>query len=254
MLKAFSIVGLSYEDYVRRYCVLDGMGVIRGTKERMIPELRGLLAKVMLRRTRKEVAPEMPDIDFQFLEVQPKGAKDIVAPEDCTLEWLEAHRNADPEDRVAVAMAKAQELVGHIEFAIENNLLQQIVVFGWHVEPLKELVGMLHERHITAASITGQTSSKDREQVQQWFREGRLQVVCANILAAGTAIDLSAARHAYALELDWVPGNNLQAVNRLVSMDKQDKVTVDVVTWPGSTDDRVQRVLMRRVRELNQLI
>jgi hypothetical protein len=30
-------------------------------------------------------------------------------------------------------------------------------------------------------------------------------------------------------------------------------VTVDVTTWPGSTDDRVQQVLMRRVRELSQL-
>jgi SWI/SNF-related matrix-associated actin-dependent regulator 1 of chromatin subfamily A len=260
MLKAFGVVGLSYEDYVRRYCVLDGMGVIRGTKESMIPELRGLLAKVMLRRTRKEVAPEMPDIDFQFLEVKPAPGVDLKYAAGKTDAELEAYIDAqqtgtwDVEDRIAVAMAKAQELVGHIEFAIENNLLQQIVVFGWHVEPLKELVGMLHERHITAASITGQTSSKDREQVQQWFREGRLQVVCANILAAGTAIDLSAARHAYMLELDWVPGNNLQAVNRMVSMDKMDKVTVDVVTWPGSVDDRVQRVLMRRVRELNQLI
>jgi len=37
-------------------------------------------------------------------------------------------------------------------------------------------------------------------------------------------------------------------------MDKQEPVTVDVVTWPGSTDDRVQQVLTRRVREINQLV
>jgi SWI/SNF-related matrix-associated actin-dependent regulator 1 of chromatin subfamily A len=260
MLKAFGVVGLSYEDYVRRYCVLDGLGVIRGTKESMIPELRGLLAKVMLRRTRKEVAPEMPDIDFQFLEVQPKGAKDISAPsgfamnDAALLDWLEMQRNADQEDRIAVAMAKARELVNHIEFAIENNLLQQIVVFGWHVEPLKWLNCELVARGISVGLITGATTGLMREVVQDRFRDGDLQVVAANILAAGTAIDLSSARHAYMLELDWVPGNNLQAVNRMVSMDRMDKVTVDVVTWPGSVDDRVQRVLMRRVRELNQLI
>jgi SWI/SNF-related matrix-associated actin-dependent regulator 1 of chromatin subfamily A len=259
MLKAFGVVGLSYEDFVRRYCVLDGMGVIRGTKESMIPELRGLLAKVMLRRTRREVAPEMPDIDFQFLEVQPKGGHDLDVETDRLSEaellpWLEAHQTADREDRIAVAMAKARELVNHIEFAIENNLLQQIVVFGWHTEPLGWLASELRERGIIAETLTGKTSSPKREFIQYQFREGRLQVVCANILAAGTAIDLSAARHAYMLELDWVPGNNLQAVNRMVSMDRMDKVTVDVVTWPGSVDDRVQRVLMRRVRELNQLI
>jgi SNF2 family DNA or RNA helicase len=170
-------------------------------------------------------------------------------------DWLEAnYNNVDAEDRIFVAMAKAQELVNHIKFAIENNLLQQIVVFGWHTEPLGWLASELRERGIIAETLTGKTSSPKREFIQYQFREGRLQVVCANILAAGTAIDLSSARHAYMLELDWVPGNNLQAVNRMVSMDRMDKVTVDVVTWPGSVDDRVQRVLMRRVRELNQLI
>jgi hypothetical protein len=53
--------------------------------------------------------------------------------------------------------------------------------------------------------------------------------------------------------MDWVPGVNAQAANRLVNMQRGDGVTVDVVTWPGSTDDRVQQVLMRRVRELLQL-
>ena len=46
----------------------------------------------------------------------------------------------------------------------------------------------------------------------------------ANIAAAGTAIDLSAASHGYFLELDWTPGSNLQAANRLVSMQKSEKV------------------------------
>jgi hypothetical protein len=54
--------------------------------------------------------------------------------------------------------------------------------------------------------------------------------------------------------LDWVPGNNAQAANRLISMEKEEKVTFDVVTWPGSTDDRVQKILLRRVAELSKLI
>ena len=77
--------------------------------------------------------------------------------------------------------------------------------------------------------------------------------MCANILAAGTTIDLSAARHAYFLELDWVPGNNVQAASRLVSMGKLDPVTCDVVTWPGSFDDKLHRTLLTRTRELSKL-
>jgi hypothetical protein len=36
-------------------------------------------------------------------------------------------------------------------------------------------------------------------------------------------------------------------------MDKREPVTIDVVTRPGSMDDRIQKVLLRRVRELGKL-
>lgn len=258
LLRAFGVVKMTYDEFVHRYCTVNSFTLqITGTKEAMIPELRALLATVMLRRTRAQVAPDMPKIDYQFLEVQPDRQVDLTAPTGQTdeqlVDYLESHPAADKEVRQEVAMAKVPALVEQIEFAIHNGLLKQCVVFGWHTAPLKELVGQLHERHITAASITGQTSPKEREQIQQQFLEGGLQVIAGNILACGTAIDLSAARHGYFLELDWVSGNNQQAANRLVNMDKLDKVTMDVVTWPGSVDDRVQQVLIRRVKELSQL-
>lgn len=256
MLRAFGAVGMTYLEFCRRYCRIDFLSQRPvGTKEDKIPELRELLAKVMLRRTRKQVAPDMPEISFDFLEITPtKGGADLRGvPENVTDTWLEAHAVADKEDRQAVALAKVGPLGDEIEFAIGNGLLKQTVVFGWHVEPLKALTRQLVARGIAAECITGETPQGQRDAIQQRFRAGETQGVCANILAAGTAIDLSAARHAYALELDWVPGNNSQAVNRLISMDKNDPVTVDVCTWPGSADDRVQKALLQRVRELSKL-
>jgi len=49
--------------------------------------------------------------------------------------------------------------------------------------------------------ITGATSPWERQKAQDSFAAGDDQVLCANILAAGTAIDLSAASHGYFLEL-----------------------------------------------------
>lgn len=263
MLRAFGVVGMTYDDYMLRYCYYpkgQPLDIRRplGTRSDRIPELKALLAKVMLRRTRKEVAPDMPDIDFQFFEVEPEHPTDLEVPagmpDDKLLAWLEANRAADRENRQAVALAKVPPLVEEIAFALENDLLKQTVVFGWHKEPLRELARWLSSEGITVDLITGDTPERKREEIQKAFREGRLQVICANIMAAGTAIDLSEASHAYFIELDWVPGNNMQAANRLVSMEKQEKVSADVVTWPGSADDRVQRVLMRRVKEINQLV
>lgn len=258
MLRAFGAVGMTYADFVNRYCTINTFtGRITGTNVARIPELKQILATIMLRRTRKEVAPDMPDIGFQFLEVKPTATPGYAIPagldDDALLEWVESHAAANAQDRQEVALAKVGPLVEEIAFAIENGLLAQTVVFGWHTEPLRKLTQELRGRGLSANIITGGTTRTKREVIQEWFRDGKCQVICANILAAGTAIDLSAARHAYALELDWVPGNNVQAVNRLVNMEKQDKVTVDVVTWPGSTDDRVQKVLLRRVEELSKL-
>lgn len=260
MLRAFGVVGMTYDEFIRRYCYFRPMeSKPLGTRKDRIPELRVLLSKIMLRRKRKDVAPDMPEIDFQFLEVEPYVVPaDMKVPvglsDEQMLAWLEANSATNKEDRVAVAQAKAAPLADEIEFAVTNGLLKQFTVFGWHIEPLETLCDLLRRRGVSTGLINGKTSTTDREKIQAEFRAGSLDGVVANILTAGTAIDLSAASHGYFLELDWVPGNNVQAASRMVSMDKKEPVTMDVVTWPGSADDRVQSVLMRRVRELSQLM
>lgn len=252
MLKAFGVVGMDYQTFIERYCVYDKWAdKIRGTKQSMIPELRALLATVMLRRTRKDVAPDMPAIDFQFLEITPTTAADLPAGIDT--EHLEDSPTSMQAERIAVAQSKVLPLAKNIDFAISNELLKQTVVFGWHTEPLEHLTRLLNSLNIKTELITGKTTPVQREKIQNNFRSGLTQVIVGNIMSCGTAIDLSSASHGHFIELDWVSGNNVQAANRLVSMEKKEKVTIDVATVPGTIDDGVQQVLMRRVRELSQL-
>ncbi len=252
MLKAFGVVGMDYQAFIERYCVYDKWAdKIRGTKQSMIPELRTLLATVMLRRTRKDVAPDMPAIDFQFLEITPTTAADLPAGIDT--EHLEDNPTSMQAERIAVAQSKVLPLAKNIDFAISNELLKQTVVFGWHTEPLEHLTRLLNSLNIKTELITGKTTPVQRERIQNNFRSGLTQVIAGNIMSCGTAIDLSSASHGHFLELDWVSGNNVQAANRLVSMEKKEKVTIDVATVPGTIDDGVQQVLMRRVKELSAL-
>lgn len=258
MLKAFGVTGMDYGSFTRRYCTFGAVsGRITGTNSYRIPELKALLAKVMLRRTRKDVAPDSQDIEFNFMRVRPSVAVDLKIPEhlsdDEVLEWVEAHASADKEDRIAVAMAKVPPLAEEITFAIDNGLLERTVVFGWHKEPMARLRDLLVAAGLRVAIINGDTPQAERQATMHAFREGLLNVVLLNIATGGTAIDLSAASHGYMLEMDWVPGNNVQAVHRLVSMGKAEKVTIDVLVWPGSHDDRLQRVLLTRVEQLARL-
>lgn len=259
VLRAFNATDMSYNAFIDRYCWFTNRLARRvgGTRVERVGELTAMLDPILLRRTRKDVAPEMPEIDFQFLELEvsachvpfslpPVGDAELLA-------WLESNAEQQQEYRRWVAGAKAAALAEQVIFAIENELLSQTVVFGHYVDPLEDLTNRLQRANIGVDVINGNTPQKRRVEIQDAFRAGALQVVCANIQTAGTAIDLSAARHGFFLELDWVPGNNSQAASRLVSMDKQDKVTMDVCTWPGSPDERVQQVLERRVRELSHI-
>ena len=251
MLTAFGAIKMTPFEFEEHFCTRDWTGRAIGTKIDRIPELREIIYRYTLRRTRKQVAPDMPDIDFQFLNVDAPGVD--IGPE--TRAAFDAGRETfDSEDRVAVAMAKAGPLAQEVAFAIGKGLLRQTVVFGWHREPLEQVNRQLYDMQIRSRLLYGGQSDRERQQTMDDFRDGRLSVICANILAAGTAIDLSAADHGFFLELDWVSGNNAQAANRLISMQKSTGVSFDVATMPGTVDDRIQKVLLRRVAELARLI
>lgn len=254
---AFGVTKLHYQEFVDRYCTFNKWtGRVIGTNTYRLAELQKMRQGVVLRRTRKEVAPELPDIDFRFLNITPTGV-DVKIPEHITdahlPAWIDAHAKVDSEDRQAVALAKVPALVEHIVFAIENGLLDKTVVFGWHTAPLEALAAALQARGIGVGLITGKTSPKQRQWVLEQHKSGSVQVVAANLLAGGMAVDMSAADHGFFLELDWLPGNNYQAASRLVSIEKLRPVSFDVVTWPGSFDERVQKVLLTRSQELAKL-
>jgi SWI/SNF-related matrix-associated actin-dependent regulator 1 of chromatin subfamily A len=278
LLKSFGVVKCSYSSFVGAYCYVDPATFKpKGTKMAKVPELKALLAKIMLRRKRKEVAPDMPEISFEFLPVKPDLAGldaimlgvTVAQPEQVKEQLaLLASIIREPNagelmmERVAdlnlarqyTALAKVSGLTDEITFSLAASLYKQTVVFGFYVRPLAMVRDLLSARGIRVEIINGSTPQEKREKYQQKFREGHLQVLLCQIIAAGTAIDLSSADHGYFIELDWVPGNNMQAAHRLVSMTKHTPVTYDIVTWAGSSDEAVQGTLARKSAELSQLL
>ena len=238
MLRAFGAVKCSYDDFVRHFCYYsERKGRIFGNKPQHLAELRALLAPFTLRRTLREVASDMPAISFNLLAIEPQGV-------DYRTDVIE---DIDAEDRIAVALAKTVPLAKEIKECLDGGEYKQTVVFGYHLAPLKRLMELLTINGIDACFIGGETPLKQRENKLAAFKAGVCQVFVAQMIAGGVAIDLSSAQHGYFLELDWTPANNAQAAHRLVNLQTQDPVTFDVLTMPGTMDDRVQRTLLRKV-------
>jgi SWI/SNF-related matrix-associated actin-dependent regulator 1 of chromatin subfamily A len=238
MLRAFGIVKVDYDAFVRYFCYTDETGKPRGNKRAHLEELRALIKPYILRRTRKEVAPDMPEISYNFLAFAQQNM-DLLSDDP---------NEVTAENRIAVANAKVPDLAEEILENLEGGEYSSTVVFGYHVEPLKKLQNWLYDSGVNVRLLTGETPQARRQEILAGFRMGAVQVIGAQILAAGTAVDMSAASHGYFLELDFVPGNNEQAASRLISLQKDEPVTMDICTWPGTVDDGVQRTIIRKVK------
>lgn len=240
LLRAFGVVKTTYDEFVRYFCYYDWTkGRVFGNKRQHLEELRALLAPIVLRRTRKQVAPDMPKIGYNFFNVQPQPGVDLHSDNPDQI---------DKEDRIAVAIAKVPQLAAEILENIASGEYAQAVVFGFHTEPLRLLGELLTQCGVDASVIRGDTPQARRQHRLAAFAMGATQVQLVQIMTAGTAIDLSAAQHGYFLELSYAPGDNEQAASRLVNLQTQLPVTMDVVNWPGTKDDAVQRTLMRKVQ------
>lgn len=270
MMFAFGMTKLGYNSWVNWACVKNALGHVIGTRASVAPELRAMLARVMLRRTLADVAPELPPIQYNTLAVEgkwPEGeAARVVAAQAAHVraalqELPPAERagalallaNSSAELRRFTALAKVPWLADYIGEGFREGLTST-VVFAWHTAAIDSLAHELKARFaLKVATLDGRTPAARREEIQEAFREGRLQVVVAQIAAAGTAIDLSTARHGYILEQDWIPAANVQAAHRLLNMTRSDPVSFDIATWCGSVDEDVQTVLARRAQELRAI-
>ena len=256
MLAHFGAVACTYEEFLTAYCYPKAGGWVEGvggTRTDKIPELRALLQPLMLRRTVWDVCPDMPEVEYLQLPVAGTAPPHVACwvPPGDVASWIEASAAGMHELRIETALAKVPAVVDRIRDLCDTG---SMVVVGFHQRPLEELVFRLNNAGIDADVLNGNTSKKHRRRIQEEFHAGKLRVVAANITTAGTAIDLSCARRGIALELDWVHANNAQFAMRLMSLDRMDQVVWEIATLPGSFDERIQAVLMRRARELNQLM
>ena len=73
------------------------------------------------------------------------------------------------------------------------------------------------------------------------------------ILAAGTAITLTAANEVAIVEPSWVPGENVQAIARAHRLGQRDSVLASFLFLPGTLDERIMSVFRRKASEISIL-
>ncbi len=285
MLKVFGVIKYTYYDFIKTFCIVDPVSEkIRGTKPAKRAEIKQLLRPVMLRRLKKEVAPELPKCTVQPFYIDADYSNlDLCRPVNThlhkeNLESLEAKYKAQMQGMTSIeilefldrqveelatlrklhAVLKTPALIETLKYELDSGMIDKIVVFGYHRDAL-HIPYHLMKNDYRCDLLYGGTSSIKRDRILKRFArpvtrpEMGTQILFASITAAGTSIDLSAACDGIMLERDWVPANNAQALERMGGFKQTRPISIRDFIIPGSVDEIIGKTIARKMRDLTSL-
>ena len=266
---------------------------ITGAKKETIPELKVLLSKIMLRRNKEQVMKELPPISYGHIAVEASpvdikilpsfahylmpeerlgdldndlkkqedqldllmdtlGTRNAFGGKDL-MRGLEAFFKSTSTLRRYVGCQKVQAVADLVKQELTDNAYDKIVIFALH----RDVIEGLRERlsKFKAVTLYGRTSPETREKnIKKFQTNPKCRVFIGNILAAGTAITLTAANQVLFIEADWVPGNNAQAAMRCHRIGQTRPVFVRFAGITGSLDDKIMQVLKNKTRDATEIV
>jgi SNF2 family DNA or RNA helicase len=263
-----------YDTFMRTFthCTESPYGGYRVRGNRSVKLLGAILNDVMLRRTRKQVLPQLPDLIVDHLPLSGSDVKAVQvwesAPE------AEQIRNVllsmDPDENPAEAaqaweedlstlrrltgMAKVADAVEVVAEELESGDHEKVVVFGWHPDVLNAMAARLEDKGYKPITLHGRSSDEVKDNAETWFQtDPSRRVLLGNILTAGTTITLTAAHRLFFVEPSWVPGENEQAMLRILRIGQTEVCHVTFLGLANTLDDLITAVFSRKAQMLSEI-
>lgn len=261
-----------FRDYCYTYTypipVPFGTGIeFRGVRKSKKKDLRKRMSSFMIRRFKKDVLKDLPPKRFNKVYLDADGpasrasrafAEEIVnaikEERDPKLKINREQSESLPTLRRLMGLEKLPHIFDWIDMFREGLPNEPLVVFAHHKDVVRSLESYFIKRKLPSAVVTGETTGKHRARAIKGFQDGTYQIFLANILAAGTMINLQRASICIFAELDWLPANISQAVDRLHRIGQKNIVDVYFLLSKQSVDTHVIDVLVERIDDLEQII
>ena len=288
-LRVFGRYSKGYDAFVSEFCETRatpyGVKII-GNKN--VAQLRELLNPIMLRRTKAQVRPDLPQatytdvvveasklstddlaIAFQSYIGDPRGWKGFSADVAAQKAMFDEQFNAaiTEADKLAVlertmksvatlrryvALLKVRALTDLVSQELDNGL-DKIVIFALH----KATIDGLHDglAKYGAVKLYGGTNPARRDRnLDRFNNDPKCRVFIVQIHACGVAISLAkGASDVLFAEYDWVPMNNAQAAARVDGPEQTNPIFVRFAVLAGSIDEHVARTVARKTKDLAQI-
>lgn len=229
-------------------------------------ELHQKVKPFILRRTKQEVAPELPEKTEMVLccEMDEEQRKLYDAYEKEFREYISAATNEELKKSPmnvlkgltklrqicgSPALLAEDDLTGHSSAKI-NTLIEQIetkspqhkiLVFSQFVSMLELIEKELVSRDIGFEKLTG--STRDRGAVVNSFQSNpEKRVFLISLKAGGTGLNLTEADYVYLVDPWWNPAVENQAIDRAHRIGQDKKVIAIRLICPGTVEEKIQKM------------
>lgn len=247
-----------FEDHYTRYRDTVFGRQVNGSKNQ--DRLRSALRDVVLRRRKSEVLDELPPLIVQDMPLDPTPVNTVAASllmgviegksDDEIVKILSTPDAATSSARQMLGLTKVPPTIEWVHERLFSA--DKILLFAWHRSVIEALSQALAE--YKPAVIVGETGPAARAAAVERFQvDPHTRVFVGQILAAGTAITLTAASEVAIVEPSWVPGENTQAICRAHRLGQKDVVLASFLYLPGTLDQRIMSVFRRKAAEIGLL-
>ncbi len=202
-------------------------------------QLKNLVKPYLLRRTKEEVAKELPSLTASvcYSEMDPEQKK-LYEKEKSQVrnEILERLEEDNPQQKILIlqSLTKLRQLANHpalvypeyekssAKFAEVMNQWEtikksnhKVLIFSSFVQHLNLFKNALEEAGDSYAWLSGELSGKQREEQVRLFQEDpSVQAFLISIKSGGTGLNLTAADYVFILDPWWNPFIEQQAIAR----------------------------------------
>jgi len=246
----------SYIQYCKRFCAAreTRWGVdVSGASN--IPELAKLLDGFMLRRLKKDVLEQLPEVTYQTILLDPGKKLKILTVKERGAYAKEKNGvlGALSSIRRESGIAKVPLVVQHLQDVLEDK--QKAVVFAYHRDVISTLVEGC--RAYSPVVLTGATPTDKRQAAIESFKmDPKSRLFIGQIEAAGVGIDglQDVCDTVIFAEMSWVPGQIHQAIGRCHRIGQKNPVLVQFLVVPDSIDEEISETIARKEKIIDQLI
>jgi SNF2 family DNA or RNA helicase len=236
-------------------------------------ELQHKIKPFLMRRTKEEVAPELPEKKeiVVFCEMETQQRKMYDQYEKDFREYIENSNKFDLNKnsmyvlkgltklrQICDAPVLADELSQGIPSAKLEMLIEQItnkapthkiLVFSQFVTMLDLIHKELKDRKIQTAYLTGKTNN--REAVVREFQENKeVKVFLISLKAGGTGLNLTEADYVYLVDPWWNPAVENQAIDRVHRIGQTKNTLAIRLICPNTIEDKI-RILQESKKSIS---